>query len=368
MADGSVQVEWRRTVPDLEALGPEWRRLEQSVQHRTPFASFDYLSTWYRHYAGDYGGDPLVGTARRGTELVGVAPLVVRRARLGRVPVTRVSFAIHDNFAGEFLVQDDQPHIVEAFVDSLVRSLRFDVLCLNGFETGSDGLRALQQAGARHHLALETTSQLHAIVDVHDGYDTYCRTMSRNFRRSVKRQAADIAAAGETQISGVMLDQGADRQHEGINRLIAITEASYKLAGQPLAAIHRDFLGDLVRRFAPRGMLALPILSIGGRDAAFLMGLVERGCFYDVSLAYAERFAHLSPGAYLMQESIRRLASAGVHTVVSHGAHPYKRRWSTAFMPTSQVNLFMPTLRAAASRVIRFSLSSLWQRFGVAPK
>ena len=38
-------------------------------------------------------------------------------------------------------------------------------------------------------------------------------------------------------------------------------------------------------------MLAMPILAIGGRDAAFVFGLVERNCFYDITLAYDEGFA-----------------------------------------------------------------------------
>ncbi len=57
-------------------------------------------------------------------------------------------------------------------------------------------------------------------------------------------------------------------------------------------------------------MLALPILAIGGRDAAFVFGLVERNCFYE------------------------------------------------------RVFLFAPGLRAAATRFIRFSLGSAWRRLG----
>ena len=59
--------------------------------------------------------------------------------------------------------------------------------------------------------------------------------------------------------------------------MIAINEASYKLEGRPLATHHREFLAEVTRRFAARNMLSLPILSIGGRDAAYILGVVERG-------------------------------------------------------------------------------------------
>jgi CelD/BcsL family acetyltransferase involved in cellulose biosynthesis len=149
--------------------------------------------------------------------------------------------------------------------------------------------------------------------------------------------------------------------------MIGITEASYKLQGRRLADSHRGFLTDVARRFGARGMLSLPILSIGEQDAAFIMGVVERGCFYDVTLAYNESFARLSPGAFLMQQTLRHLAAAGVHTVVSHGAHEYKKHWATTLVPQKRIFLFSPGLRAAAPRLVRFGLQPFLRRIGTAP-
>jgi hypothetical protein len=67
--------------------------------------------------------------------------------------------------------------------------------------------------------------------------------------------------------------------------MIAVTEASHKLLGRRLADDHRAYLSELVARFGPRGMLSLSILSIDGLDAAYLFGLVERGCFCGAPVA-----------------------------------------------------------------------------------
>jgi CelD/BcsL family acetyltransferase involved in cellulose biosynthesis len=146
--------------------------------------------------------------------------------------------------------------------------------------------------------------------------------------------------------------------------MIAITEKSYKLRGQRLPDIHRNYLYELGRRFGPCGMLSLTILSIGGEDAAYFFGLVERGCFYDINLAYAEEFEKLSPGAHLTQKSLELLAAAGVHTVVSHGAHEYKKHWATKFVPQKRLFLFAPSARATATRFMRFSLGPAISRIG----
>jgi hypothetical protein len=63
-----------------------------------------------------------------------------------------------------------------------------------------------------------------------------------------------------------------------------------------------------------------------------------------------------------MQRTLEQLAGAGIHTVISHGAHEYKQHWSTRFVPQKRVFLFAPTLRARATRTIRFGLQPLWSR------
>ncbi|HYR83794.1 MAG TPA: GNAT family N-acetyltransferase [Terriglobia bacterium] len=364
LASLPVTVEWITRVADIESLAPEWTGFEQNVQDRTVFSTFGFLTTWYGNYAGPNGGDPLIGIARRGGKLVGVAPLVTRRGLLGKIPVTRLQFAMHDAYSGEFLVEDDHPETITAFLDSLACAGKFDLVSLNGIEPESDRFRALEDSAKRHRLAIERTNHPNAIVDLKNGYEGYCRQMSKNFRRTLKRQAQRVTGAGTPAVEGVQLMSGVDRLESHIDRLIAVTEASYKLKGQRLADCHRNYLGKLARDFGPRGMLHLSILSINGRDAAVVMGLVERGCYYDVTLAYAEEFAELSPGAYLMQEVLSDLAARGVHTLISHGAHEYKRRWSTAFVPSTRVFLFSRTRAGLLSRFVRFRMAPVWQRFG----
>jgi len=360
-------VDWIRDPAALESIEGPWRALESRVQQRTHASTFDFLATWYRHYAGEYGGTPLIGLAWRGPDLVGVAPLTIRRGRVGRIPVTRIDFAPNDSIAGEFLVEDDQPDVVAALIDSLVHTrTKFDVICLNGFDPASHQLPALRNAAARNRLAVEMEDHACAVVDLRDGYETYRAGLSSHYRRNLNQKGRKIAAAGFT-VQGVQQTQGLETLEACIPRMIRINEASYKLQGQPLADSHCGFLAEVVQRFGARGMLSLPILSIGGKDAAFILGVVERGCFYDITLAYDESFANLSPGALLMQQVLQHLAGAGVHTVVSHGAHEYKRHWSTALVPQKRIFLFAPGLRGAATRFVRFGLQPLWRRLGVVP-
>ena len=360
-----IEVEWITEPRRMTELAEEWTLLEPSIQHRTVFSTFDFLQNWYGFYAGPYGGNPLIGVARRAGALAGIAPLVMRRGCLSRIPLTRVHFAYHEAYAGEFLHEDDHPETIGAFIDSLAGSVAFDLICLNGIDPGTQQFAVLEDAAARKGLVMEITNHPNATVDLRGGYDDYCRSMSRNFRRTVKRQAQRVTSAGKPAVDGVRLNSGKDRLDSCINQLIAIMEGSYKLKGRRMEDLHRSYLAALARRFAARDSLHLSILSINNKDAAAVMGLVERGTYYDVTLAYTEEFAPLSPGAYLMQEVLSDLSERGVHTVVSHGAHDYKLRWSTAFVPSTRVFLFARTNSALISRFIRFKMSPLWRKVGI---
>jgi hypothetical protein len=289
---------------------------------------------------------------------------VILNGRLARIPVKRVQFAMHDAYSGEFLVEDDHPETIGAFIASLATEVKFDLICLNGIEPGSGRFQAVEESAKRHRLSIETVNHPNAIVNLKNGYQGYCNAMTRNFRRTVKRQTHRVTAAGTPIVEGVRFKSGIDRLESCIERLFSINEASYKLNGQRLADCHRGYLAGLTRQFGPRGMLQLSIMSIGGRDAAVVMGVVERRCYYDVTLAYVEEFAELSPGAYLMQEVLRDLAASGVHTLMSHGAHDYKQRWATAFVPSTRVFLFSRGSASLLSRFIRFRMAPVWRKLG----
>jgi hypothetical protein len=200
-APAADTIEWIRHAGGIAPLEAEWRELEASVRDRTVLSTFDYNATWYHHYAGTVGGDALVGVARRGSRLVGIAPLVIRRRRIGRLPLTCVEFNAHEAYAGEFLVEDDRPDLVASFLDSLARTVRFDVICLNGMDN-PEKFEAVRDAAARRRLALEVTDHPNAMVDLSAGYERYFRARKQHFRSGVRRHARRIEAVGKPAIDG----------------------------------------------------------------------------------------------------------------------------------------------------------------------
>jgi CelD/BcsL family acetyltransferase involved in cellulose biosynthesis len=204
-------------------------------------------------------------------------------------------------------------------------------------------------------LVLEQKQSWYALVDLAGGYDAYARTTGNRLRKALKKRAKKLAALGAPALDGAHFLTDLDRVAAAGERTFAINDRSWKARGRgPLGQSHRAFFRELQTRFGRRGMFDVSILTIGGVDAAYMIGIAERGVYYDVTVSYDERFAEVSAGFCLMEELLRALPSLGIRTVVSHGAHEYKRTWADKFAEIATLYLFVPGLRTSLGRFLRF--------------
>ena len=345
----------------VERLGGAWRELEASLPDRTVFGSFDYARAWYRWYGAERGA-PLVAAVWSGGSLVALAPYALWSASLGKVPVRRADLVGHTCEAGEILVPPDSPELVELLLDAVCRNGDADVVCMSGFVPDSPKLAAVLDAARRRGWSAECVPYRYATVDLRGGYEAYRDSMSHNFRRNVKRLEHRVASVGShlDRISGPV-EPG--QVEEYVRRMVSVADRSWKARQDgPMAPQHRGFYRELALQFSGRGMLDLAILKIGGVDAAFLLALVEGGTYYDATISFDDEFKEYSPGTHLMYRLLRVLPESGVHTVVSHGAHYYKTRWASAFVPLVRVFLFSPGPMGRLSRLTRFSAPRAWSR------
>lgn len=354
-----IQVTWETSLETIDRLEPEWLSLEERSSDRTVFACWDYMSLWYRHYSGVYG-TPLVGVARRDGELVGVAALVMRKAMFGGIPLRRVDFAGYDGQAGEFLTADNCPEAAGELISSLMQTVEWDVACFGNLPPGSPHLLSIERVVKASRVLHKCQDHAYAMVDLRDGAEAHWGRLDGKIRRNLKRVFARANSEGATAVDGLRFFEKQSGSCESvINRAIALTNASHKMreAGREMSGYHQRFYHALGKRFAKKDMLDVAILTISGTDAAFLMALVDRNTYYDVTVSFAEKFKHVFPGIFLMHELLRQLPGKGIHTVVSHGAYEYKRNWATRFVPVKTVYLANTGVRARLGHFSHFMLA-----------
>jgi CelD/BcsL family acetyltransferase involved in cellulose biosynthesis len=365
-------VEWLTDPVNIEALKSDWTGFEATVRDRTVYGTFDYVTSWYRGYCGTECtgfGTPLVGVVRDRDALVCLAPLIACNSTLARVPIRRLDLAGYTLQAGELLVAADRDDALAALLSSLADRSDWDMLVLGNLIAERERATALRHAAARLGLGLEVTDDYsYAVADLHDGYETYAKRQGSNFRKQTRRHAKKVEQSGLWRIDRLAGWPTAARVQEYLGRMFAVADAGWRARERGLAEErkHHPFYRIVVDRFVGRGMVDLSILQMAGRDAAFTLGLVERGVYFHTLVAFDEDLAAYSPGSFLLQEVFRLLPTLDVHTVVSHGDYEYKRRWATDIVAQQRLLLFSRTLRAHSSHFAKFRLQPLWERLRAA--
>jgi CelD/BcsL family acetyltransferase involved in cellulose biosynthesis len=357
-----MRYEWRTTLEEVRALEPHWRALEGRVRERMVFGTYDHMELWYQCHGGAYGS-PLVGAAWRDGSLVGLAPLVFRKATLGRVPVRRVGSAGQDGETGEILFPDGEEAALMGLFESLWTRGGFDVVDLYGLTPASPRSTAILGAGGTGGARSREVRYRYATIDLSRGYDGYVETLGGKLRGNLRRREKRALEMGPIAVERIHRTTDPALVERYVERIVAIAERSWKAeAGEAMRVNYREFYRRLARRFNERGTLDISIYTVGGRDASFIVGLRENGTYYDVTVSYDEAFAGISPGTLLMQEVAKRVSDEGIRLIVSHGDREYKRYWASSWVEQDHLFQFAGGPMARLSEFAYFSWPAIASR------
>lgn len=358
-----LRIEWLNDISDIELLESKWVELERSVNHRTVHSSFDWVLPWYKHLSVNEEkqfGKPLLGTAWKDDKLYGIAPLVIRNTKFAKIPVHEIDMVGYNCEAGELLVPDDMPELVGDFLASIIKTVNFDIIQLNNFSKNSDQFYALKKVTEAFKLNIELEDYFYALVNLESGYESYYKSRSSRYRRNLRNQERKLSNEG-----GWKLEKFTELDHEAelqsaLSRMVSIYNSSWKaINGKTLPDTYQKFYEEISYRFAARGMLDLSLLTVDSKDVAFFLALVDDGVLYDVFISYKNSFKSIRPGEFLMLQLLKNIPNHNIHTVVSHGAHDYKRVWASDFVPLTRVYIFSNGLKSNLARIISYKLKPI---------
>ncbi len=157
-------------------------------------------------------------------------------------------------------------------------------------------------------------------LKVRGGWEDYLRQRSANLRSTIKRMSKKFAADGGT----LELIRDVAGVEAGIAAFAEVYSASWKKP-EP----YPDFVPELIRLLAAKGMLRLGIARLQGRPIAAQLWLAGRGKASIYKVAYHEAFSAYSPGtvltSFLMQQVIEGDRVEEVDFLI--GDDKYKQIW-----------------------------------------
>ena len=331
-------------VPAFLELQRHWNEVLDASVSRTPFLTWEWLHSWWTHVRGNALLSAIA--VRTGSQLIAIAPFVVRPARLALSP--RLEFLGAGKAGADYLdlivragYEGEAIAAVARTIDALQMAVLLDHLPPSAL---AEGLRPqLESAGWS---ANESSPDVCPIVTLKGlTWESYLATLGAshraNFRRRLRALTADFAVRFEPVISerDRRLALTALRQFHA--RRWQDEGASATFADPALECFHEDF----TRAANEAGWLRLYILWLNDVPAAVMYGFVSGDRFYFYQHGFHEDYAKYGVGLVLMGMTIRAALEDGAAEFdMLYGHEPYKYLWARSERRLGRLQFFPPHL------------------------
>ncbi len=278
----------------------------------TVFGSWEWLSTWWRHFGR--GRLVLAVAGEPGEQPLAVLPLYLS----GRRPLRALRFVGHGptDQLGPVAAPADLPAAAAALRD-LVRDgdLGWDVFLGHELPAGADWAAEL---GAR---TLYRTPTPVLDLATYGSWDDFLGSRSQDFRRKARIEARHRVT--------YRLVSEPDELDSAFATFLGLHEARWRGGSRAFAGRLRDFHRDFAGLALERGWLRLLLMEVDGRPAAAMYNFRFAGCDYDYQAGRDPAFDRLSVGFLIRCRSIRMAIEDGVREYrFLRGAEPYKWRFA----------------------------------------
>ncbi len=315
-ARGSVSSPTPRVEPleSLDAVRDEWPELARDA--RNIFATWEWTSSWWRHFGED--GRLLAGVGRSATgSLIAILPLYLSASK----PLRIVRFVGHGaaDQLGPICAPEQWSRSVGLLRELLAANRsRWDVFLgeqLPGNEPWQRavGGRALSREGS-------------PVLRASEGWDGYLATRSANLRQQLRRKERRLSRDYELTYR---LAEDPSRLQTDLDTLFTLHSSRWSTSESSFAGTRQAFHRDFATTAFDRGWLRLWFLEIDGRPRAAWYGFRFEGaeCYYQAGRDMT--WPEASVGFVLLAHSIRAALDDGITEYrFLRGSEPFKYRFA----------------------------------------
>jgi CelD/BcsL family acetyltransferase involved in cellulose biosynthesis len=344
----------------LPALRPQWEDLLSRCAHVTPFMSYEWITTWWKHF-GRPGALRVVCAWDQG-ELVGIAPMEESRLSVRGVPLFRCLSLLggHEADYKDFLLaHDTRWQALEALLRFCQEEIGgWQLLITRGLHQNSPTNYLLPVISAR--LGLSHRAWAGAVCPYvplrGEGGDTWAEYRKRGVVREYLRKAGKLQREQDARLE---VAQG----EEAIEEFLRLHELGWGERGGSRAITTpalREFHLDLGRAEGKNHELLVAMLYVQERAIAARYYYVLGTAAYEYLTGFDPEWKALSPGVVLLVGTLDLLKSRGYDEVdLLRGDEAYKFHFTQVARSTiGQVVAKSPAM------LRRYLLAEAWSRGG----
>jgi CelD/BcsL family acetyltransferase involved in cellulose biosynthesis len=323
---------------EFSALERVWDELFNANPNHTPYQSWQWNATWWRHFG--VSGELRVLLVEEEGRVIGIAPLRVKR-RLYGFPFRHLEL-ISGKRADylDFLVMPGyETAFIHQAMDALNNCGESHFLEIRDFRESSSNVSALvTQALARSRILSLRVSETCVAVPLTQSWETFLGTVSKRTRTHIgyDRRLLNKSFATELKVYTTLPDA-----LTGLDDLIAVYRSRWT---RELGASYFDdqknfaFERDVCERFVAIGGYRLYVLYADRKPVAALSGFERNRVYYAQLFTHSPDFHKYSVGNVLLGMAIEDCIQRSCTSLdLMRGDEAYKFRWNG--QPTRNLQL-----------------------------
>lgn len=330
------QVEELTRSEQFAALRPEWEALLARADVSL-FQTWEWQWSWWRHFGR---GRLCLLTARRGGELLGIAPLML--GRYFGLPIRCLRFigTLGTDYLDLIVDRREATELVDCFMAAIAeRSRRWDMVDLQQIRGASPLARAAAPPPCR---TLHLHQERCPFVALPPSWDEYAGGLGKSLRKNIGYYRRLMEREHRFEIETVTNGQ----LPEAMEEFFTLHQARWRRRRLPGA-----FAGDRIRRFHhdvaaqfnERGWLRLHRLRLDGRTRAVLYCFNHGGKGYYYQGGFEPELARYSPGTVLTAHAIQDAIGLGAAEFdFLRGDEPYKYAWKASDRENVRLLIWRP--------------------------
>ena len=326
-------VERISTEYQLSALQEPWTDLLAGDPSASLFLSWEWVSTWWRHYGPGKELWVLVAWDASG-RLAGIAPWMLVSGHLGPLRVRRIAFLgsgrVSPDHVDVITKQGEQEGVCGAFVRHLdAQKHRWDALDFQGLAQDSVLGCCLTAAPGRR---LERHIEVSPFAQLPDDWGVFQKcVLSANRRQQVRRRRRELENAHGEQVVFCRVTRPQELP-AAMDTLIALNKSRWHSVGRWTSfddALFSAFHRDVAALALERRWLRLYQLCVSGQVVATVYGFRYGDVFYYYQSGFDMDWGRYSPGQLMIAHVIEAAIQEGVREFdMLRGRETYKFSWT----------------------------------------
>ncbi len=308
-----LRVEMRRGADLFESLSGAWKELVKLAPAATPFQTFEWQQTWWRYYGGLR--EPLAAAVFEGDDLVGLMPFFRTK---GPWRTLRPMGMGPSDYLHPLAIDGYESAVSEGIVEAIRSTKNIDLVDLHQIRE--------TQAFADAFVGTRIEQATCLVLDLPKTYEAYLETLGKSLRYDVRKLDKSLFKTGKAKIERVVPEQ----INQGMDILFEQHKLRWRKRGLPGAFLGRaiNFHKAWAAQAAQNQWLWLSILTLEGTPigAIYAMALGKTAYYYQAG--FNPEKGSVSPGTLLVAHTIRQAIEEEMqHFDFMRGDEPYKRRW-----------------------------------------